>query len=117
MKNTRLTHILLISLLAGSPVLTASDPDAHTDTTQRRADYPYRLLTEFPVIYADTALVTPQYNIVIRAVWMSRRGRRCKVTSPGQLPEPPGAMMIRFIHDPAYDTARFHTDAIVIHRK
>lgn len=67
------------------------------DSVKTRANYPERLVTEFPVIYADTAYTTPQYHVVIRAVWMSKRKNKCKVTSPHQLPEPPDATMIRFI--------------------
>ena len=51
------------------------------DSVKTRADYPERLITEFPVIYADTAYTTPQYHVVIRAVWMSKRKNKCKVTS------------------------------------
>lgn len=85
------------------------------DSVKGRADYPERLITEFPVIYADTAYTTPQYHVVVRAVWMAKRKHSCKVTSPDQLPEPPDATMIRFV--PCQEKATFHTDAMVIQRK
>ena len=88
----------LLAITATAYIWAGEPCDSVTaDTVKARADYPERLITEFPVIYADTAYITPRYHLVIRAVWMSRRNHKCKVTSPGLLPEPSDATMIRFI--------------------
>lgn len=107
---TLLTIITTITTWASEPCDSVA-----TDSVKGRADYPERLITEFPVIYADTAYTTPQYHVVVRAVWMAKRKHSCKVTSPDQLPEPPDATMIRFV--PCQEKATFHTDAMVIQRK
>jgi len=97
-----LRHILPSIILATvTCIMSATDKHKNlADTTTARAGYPQRLITEFPVIYADTAYTTPHYNIVVRAVWMVHKHRRCKISTPDQLPEPPGAKMIRFTRHP-----------------
>lgn len=96
---------LTAQLYAATPVPAATDsvPTDTVATSPPKASmpgYPERLLTDFPVIYTDTAYTTPHYHVVLRAVWMSKRGRKCKVSSPGQLPEPRDARMVRFVTRP-----------------
>lgn len=89
--------VLSWQLHAATPGDAEQAESARCDSTEKPVSYPERLLSDFPIIYMDTAYTAPGYHVVVRAAWIAKPGRNCKVSSPSQLPEPPGACMIRFI--------------------
>ncbi len=86
-------------LLAVLPAM-AQQPKTTTATEKQSAanaaNYPEKLVHDFPSIYTDTAYISEDYNVVVRAVWMTQRGRKTKVTSPDQLPEVSNCDCVRF---------------------
>lgn len=56
-----------------------------------------KIVRDFPYIYADTAYAGEDYNVVVRAVWMTQRGRKTKITSPDQLPKVSDDECVKFI--------------------
>lgn len=87
------------------------------DSSATRMGYPERLWRDFPVIYSDTAYASPEYSIVVRAVWMKHKRSKCKVTSPDLLPLESDSDMVTFGRVTGQDTMMFHTETMVMHRK
>ena len=100
-----------VAQVVGKPVLSDSD------TIKRR--YPERLLTDFPIIYNDTAYSTKDYHVVFRAVFTQCRTRKVKVTNPSPLPCPADTMMVRFKRHKGHrhENVISHNDMSETHRK
>lgn len=79
-----LSVILSFNSLSAQAPQSKADSPKHCEST---VNYPEKLVHDFPNIYNDTAYTGEDYNVVVRAVWMSQRGRKTKVTSPDQLTE------------------------------
>lgn len=104
----KLTHIPS-ALIAGLFIFSASvNAFAENNSTEnlnkindskankQTANYPEKLIHDFPYIYADTAFTSEDYSVVVRVVWMAQRGRKTKVTSPDQLPTANNESCVRF---------------------
>ena len=105
MKLTHITSAIAAGLFllssstnafAGNKTTENDDKAKDCKATEQTANYPEKLIHDFPYIYSDTAYASEEYNVVVRAVWMAQRGRKTKVTSPDQLPTTNNESCVRF---------------------